>query len=146
MFFNWRFANEDEREFAYSHDEEVDKETCCVGHLRVTMTDDDWFTRWENHCPGLNTDEFRSEFNDVVNDLRREKEMDCVLKDFDAVRNFCWKHRANKEARDEEGLYYLRLDTNFYSYIVRLTPMRGYYPAYIYCYEKKPLDNYLSKK
>ena len=61
-----------EQQYSYSHDEAVDAATRCLGHLRGDMgsTGKAFYFTWFDHCGELKTPAFKSEFDDVINELR----------------------------------------------------------------------------
>ena len=57
---------------------------------------------------------------------------------------FCYEH-PESSYEDDRNHYGVRVDTEQYSYLMRLNPNRGEYNLYCYCYQRDWLDNHLQK-
>ena len=55
---------------------------------------------------------------------------------------FCYEH-PESSYEDDRNQYGVRVDTERYSYLMRLNPNRGEYNLYCYCYQKEWLNNHL---
>ena len=55
---------------------------------------------------------------------------------------FCYEH-PESSYEDDRNHYGVRVDTERYSYLMRLNPNRGEYNLYCYCYQKEWLNNHL---
>lgn len=132
----------EERAYTYTQKPEIMQKSGCIGHLRGDMDTDGkgFFTRWDDHNPGLKTDAFKTEFDTVVNQLRFDEE---ILKDRSALAAYC---RANPDAGfdgNHTREYGFRVDTEEHSYMLRLNPNKGDYNFYVYAYDKDMLDSVL---
>ena len=112
-----------------------DKAIGCIGHLRFDFgwNGEEFWTTWWPHDESYKTPEFREELDDVINQLRKSE-----LKDLRKAARWCYAQGAElPEAMIES--YGIRVDTDAYSYLFRLTPARGNY-QYCYCYLRELLD------
>ena len=134
----------DERRYCYSQSQQLMAQTGCVGHLRGDMgsNGEQFFSTWEDHQAHLKTDEFKAEFDDVVNALRFDIEYNGALKNRRSLANFCWDNPGSRLVPGEDDFGF-RVDTENYSYLFRLNPNRGMYNIYCYCYQREWLDNHL---
>lgn len=136
-----------EQQYSYSHNEQVDAATRCLGHLRGDMgsTGNAFFFTWFDHCGELKTQAFKSEFDEVINALRFDKQYHGILSSRSAMSSYCYQHPECSYGPDvrEHGV---RIDTEGYSYLLRLNPSPGEYNFYCYCYEKEALDRHLSQQ
>lgn len=89
----------------------------------------------------LKTDEFKAEFDDVINSLR---ENNGVLSGRGAMSKYCYDTPGSSFENDRNE-YGVRVDTEKYTYLMRLNPNRGEYNLYCYCYEKKWLDRHMQQ-
>lgn len=134
----------DERLYCYSQSQQLMVQTGCIGHLRGDMgsNGEQFFSTWEDHQAHLKTDEFKAEFDDVVNALRFDMEYNGALKNRRSLANFCWDNPGSRLVPGEDDFGF-RVDTENYSYLLRLNPNRGMYNIYCYCYQREWLDNHL---
>lgn len=121
-------------------DKDNDRKFGCIGHLRGDFGDGQefWHTWWD-HRAELNTQQFKSEFNNVVANLRK-----VPLKSLEALRKYCSGNpqaRLPSQYRDNE--YLIKLSTERFDYYVRLDPQKGNYNFYIYCYDREARDDRL---
>ena len=139
-----RDATRAEQDFTYTQDDDLMRSAGCIGHLRVDMGHDGeaFFTNWDFHNPELVTQDFSVDFNSMIDALRVKGSEIGVLADRNAVSKFCYAHEGAKIA-DEDNRYAFRLDMESYSLMLRLTPNRGDYNAYVYAYRKDDLDRVL---
>ena len=140
-----RAATPDERGFSYTQPE-LFKDSGCIGHLRADLgsTGTEFFSSWDTHQAELKTQEFKDEFDQFINALRKDPEYNGILTSRAALFAYCFAH---PEAALENGREFVfRADTDKNSYMLRLNPNRGEYNAYVYAYEKERFDRHLSGK
>ena len=144
MDYTIRLMKPEEYNFAYTQKQEIMDDSACIGHLRVDLDSNGkgFYTTWDDHRPELNSPEFKQEFDDVINALREQEISGCFLKDRDSLKMFCNQFPEAKMTEDGREFGF-RLDTDDYTYMMRLNPNRGEYAAYIYAYERDLLDFYL---
>ena len=144
MDYTIRLMKPEEYNFAYTQKQEILDDSACIGHLRVDLDSNGqgFYTTWDDHRPELNSPEFKQEFDDVINALREQEISGCCLKDRDSLKKFCNQFPEAKMTEDGREFGF-RLDTDDYTYMMRLNPNRGEYAAYIYAYERDLLDFYL---
>ncbi len=138
-----RAATPDERGFSYTQPE-LFKESGCIGHLRADMgnTGTQFFSSWDDHQAGLKTQAFKDEFDQFINELRKNPEYSGMLRSRAALYAYCHAHPEAALGNGQEFAF--RADTDKHSYMLRLNPSRGAYNAYIYAYEKEQFDRNLS--
>ena len=63
-----------ERMYCYSQSQQIMAQTGCIGHLRGDMgsSGEQFFSSWDDHQGQLKTQEFKNEFDAVINALRFE--------------------------------------------------------------------------
>ena len=144
MDYTIRLMKPEEYNFAYTQKQEIMDDSACIGHLRVDLdfNGQGFYTTWDDHRPELNSPEFKQEFDDVISALRELDISGCFLKDRDSLKKFCSQFPEAKMTEDGREFGF-RLDTDNYSYMMRLNPNYGEYAAYIYAYERDLLDFYL---
>ena len=145
MDYTIRLMKPEEYNFAYTQKQHILEDSGCIGHLRVDLGSNGrgFYSNWDDHRPELKSPEFKQEFDDVINCLREQEMSGCFLKDRDSLKKFCYKFPEAKMTEDGREFGF-RLDTDDYSYMMRLNPNRGEYAAYIYAYERDLLDFYLA--
>lgn len=118
-------------------------QTGLIGYLRANMAIDGngLFSSWIDWQRDLKTDKFKEEFNNVINSLREEGN---ILHNRKALANYCYSHPQSKMQTEQE-YYGVRVDTEKYTYLLRLNPNKGAYNVYCYCYIKQWLDGHMHK-
>lgn len=114
-------------EFFYSASS---REHECIGHMRGYFDDCDMlFTSWWPHATdALNTPEFKQEFNDLVNHLRKN-----VLSSLRALRSHIYAHPHPLDGDNWNSPHGYVIFTRKYDLYLRCTTQRGEY-IYIYVY------------
>ena len=76
-----RAMKPDERNYSYTQEKSVQKNTGCIGHLRGDMgrSGEEFYTSWDDHEASLKTETFKSEFNSIVNALRKDERYGLLL-------------------------------------------------------------------
>lgn len=98
----------------------------------------EFWTTWNDFRKDLKTDEFKAEFDDVINGLRDGD----VLSGRKAMSSYCYS-TPDSSFNDDRNHYGIRLDTEKYSYLMRFNPNRGEYNLYCYCYQKEWINAHL---
>lgn len=139
-----RSMTPEEQKYSYSQDPDDMRKAGCIGHLRVDMDTNGvgFYSSWDDHNRILKTDDFKEEFDNVINALRNDEQYGGILKNRTALAEYC---RQNDDSSFDNGREFgFRADTEEYSYLLRLNPNRGEYAAYIYAYDRELLDGALS--
>ena len=136
----FRALSQAEREYAFHQSQQISMQTGLIGYLRADFgsTGKEFYSSWNDFRKDLKTDEFREEFDNVINKLRDGG----VLSDRDTMYKFCCGH-PECDYQDGRGYYGVRLDTGKYSYLMRFNPNKGEYNLYCYCYQKDWLDDHI---
>lgn len=72
-----------ERMYSYTQSGQIESQSGCIGHLRADMGSDgkDYFSSWTDHRSDLKTEDFKNEFDELINTLRSDKQYGDMLKD-----------------------------------------------------------------
>lgn len=112
-----------ERLYAYKQSADIGSHCGAVGCLRGDMGEDGqaFHTTWENCCGHLWTTGFLVDRGKVLDALRLDERYGGVLKDRDTLTAYCGEHpESDMGLYDRE--YAFRLDTEQYTYFLRLCP------------------------
>ena len=147
MDLSYRAIKPEEQDFLYSQSQEIARDSGCIGHLRVDMGSmgHSFHSTWNDHTPIYKSQDIVHEFDDVINDLRFDSLYDGMLTDRSSLAQFCRNH-SNAALDDDRREFGFRVNSEDYSYMLRLNPHRGEYAAYIYAYDKELLDAYILEK
>lgn len=65
-----------EQKYSYTQSQQIAGQTGCIGHLRADMDTggNGFFSSWDNHRGDLKTQEFKDEFDAVINALRFDEQ------------------------------------------------------------------------
>ena len=124
----------EEKSLFYS-DSEKNQELECIGHLRGDFGrgGNEFWHKWFEHKNCLKTEEFRDEFDLIINLLRKNG----LLKDRSSMAEYCFAHRdAQIPGAWPSEVYGFRVNTGGYSYFIRCFPYDGDYNFYVYCYRR----------
>ena len=132
---------EEEDKYTFRQSSQIFAQTGFIGYLRADMDTDGngFFSSWNDWRPDLKTDEFKAEFDEVVNSLREESD---ILHDRKALAHYCYSTPQSK-MKTEIDYYGVRIDTEKYAYLLRLNPNKGEYNVYCYCYVKDWLNGHI---
>ena len=137
---DYRVLTEAERKYTFSQSQQLSMQTGLIGYLRADFgsAGNEFWTTWNDFRKDLKTEEFKAEFDDVINGLRDGD----VLSGRKAMSSYCYS-TPDSSFNDDRNHYGIRLDTEKYSYLMRFNPNRGEYNLYCYCYQKEWLNNHL---
>ena len=69
---DYRVLTETERKYTFSQSQQLSMQTGLIGYLRADFgsNGNEFWTTWNDFRKDLKTDEFKAEFDDVINGLR----------------------------------------------------------------------------
>lgn len=83
-----------ERMYSYSQSSQIEAQTGCIGHLRGDFgAGQEFFSSWFDHRGEYKTDEFKAEFDEVVNSLRKK---DGLLFSRDSIHDYFFGKALDK--------------------------------------------------
>ena len=141
---DYRIMNPAERKYTFRQSQQISMQTGLIGYLRADFgsTGKEFYSTWNDFRKDLKTDDFKKEFDLVINSYRfGDGEF---LSGRSTMSKFCYEH-TESSYEDDRNHYGVRVDTEQYSYLMRLNPNRGEYNLYCYCYQREWLDNHLQK-
>lgn len=141
MDLDMRALTEKEDKYTFSNSMQISMQCGLIGHLRADMDSDGngFFSSWEDYRKELKTDEFKDEFDKVINSLREEGD---ILYNRKSLAKYCYSSPQAK-MNNEQDYYGVRVNTEKYAYLCRLNPNKGEYNLYCYCYIKDWLDKHI---
>ena len=141
MDLDMRALTEKEDKYTFSNSMQISTQCGLIGHLRADMDSDGngFFSSWEDYRKELKTDEFKDEFDKVINSLREEGD---IFYNRKSLAKYCYSSPQAK-MNNEQDYYGVRVDTQKYAYLCRLNPNKGEYNLYCYCYIKDWLDKHI---
>lgn len=141
---DYRIMNPAERKYTFRQSQQISMQTGLIGYLRADFgsTGKEFYSTWNDFRKDLKTDDFKKEFDLVINSYRSGDGEFLIGRS--AMTKFCYEH-PESSYEDDRNHYGVRVDTEQYSYLMRLNPNRGEYNLYCYCYQREWLDNHLQK-
>ena len=129
--------------YAYPQSAQISAQTGCIGKLTgsIDKDGDALLTNWKDVIPGNKTDGFKADLDAVLGTLRRGNGADAFLKDRLTLFMFCSDRPGSRIDGTHEFAF--RLDTNDYSYMMRLDPDKGDTNLTCFCYTKKWLNEHM---
>lgn len=134
-----------ERMYSYTQAMQVMKQSGCIGHLRGSMDagGTGFYSTWDDHNESLNDDEFKAEFNEVIDALRFDERYGGVLKNRASLAQYCYSFPESDFENNRE--FGFRADSEKHTYMLRLNPNKGEYNVYCYCYDRELLEHHLKE-
>ena len=131
--------------FSYTQSQNDNIESGCVGFLRgdFDTSGKGFYTTWEDKVKFLKTDEFKREFDDVINSLRFGYGE--LLKDRSSLSAYCQNNPDGVIEGNYTKEYGFRVDTDEHSYILRCNPTKGDYNFYVYAYDRETFEKHLNE-
>lgn len=126
--FHIRPASVEEAGLFYAQHPAEDERLGCIGHVRMDFGksgNEFWHTWWPRGPEELNSPEFKSELQEVVDELRHT-----VLKNRFAMERFCYEHGGKINGGYVQNYGYI-VETEHYRYCLRCNPSPGDYNAYL---------------
>lgn len=136
-----------ERLYVYRQSQQIGTQAGLIGYLRADMDTDGqgFFSSWFGFQDGLKTEEFKEEFDMVVNKLRFDEEYGGALSSRSAMAKFCRSQPESAFSGSYTTEYGFRVNTGNYAYLMRMIPVKGEYNLYCYCYRRDWLDSHLHR-
>ena len=123
---DYRIMNPAERKYTFRQSQQISMQTGLIGYLRADFgsTGKEFYSTWNDFRKDLKTDDFKKEFDLVINSYRfGDGEF---LSGRSAMTKFCYEH-PESSYEDDRNHYGVRVDTEQYSYLMRLNSNRGEY-------------------
>ena len=135
----------EEISFSYTQSQNDNIESGCIGFLRgdFDTSGKGFYTTWEDKVKFLKTDEFKREFDDVINSLRFGYGE--LLKDRSSLSAYCHNNPDGVIEGNYTKEYGFRVDTDEHSYILRCNPTKGDYNFYVYAYDRETFEKHLNE-
>ena len=132
-----------EKMYCYTQSQQICNMTGNIGYLRADFGfgGEGFYSTWNDFREDWKTDAFINDLKQVIDCLRNGNKADSFLANRRLLTHYCLSH---PEAEIEEsGSFGFRVDSNRFTYMMRLNPARGEYNLYCYCYRKDWLSHHL---
>ena len=134
-----------EQAYCYSQSQQISGQTGLIGLLRADFGSNGtgFFSNFFDFRKDLKSEDFKAELDEVINALREDQRFGGILASRTAMSKYCKKHPGSSIEPDYN--YGCRADTAHYSYMLRVTPKRGEYNLYCYCYLRQWLESHMNR-
>lgn len=134
-----------EQKYTYAQSMQLEGQTANIGHLRGDFDSSGYgfYTTWTDTRTQWKTDEFKAEFDEVINALRSDKYG--LLKSRSDMSAYARQYADSTFKGSYCTEYGFRVDTEKHAYLLRCNPTRGDYTFYCYCFVKEWLDKHIQK-
>ena len=134
-----------EQAYCYSQSQQISGQTGLIGHLRADFGSNGtgFFSNFFDFRKDLKSEDFKAEFDEVINALREDQRFGGILAGRTAMSKYCHKHPGS--SIEPNYNYGFRADTAHYSYMLRVSPKRGEYNLYCYCYIRQWLEGHMKR-
>lgn len=136
-----------ERLYSYSQSQQITMQTGTIGYLRgdFDSSGNEFHSTWFDEVESRKSDEFKAEFQEVIDALRFDEQYGGLL----ASRSAMQKYGRSQPDSAFEGNYTteygFRIDTKQFAYLLRCIPVKGDYNFYCWCFEAKWLDRHIKR-
>ena len=136
-----------ERMYSFTQSSQLIGQTGCIGHLRGDMdwSGDGFFSSWTDYRQELKVDEFKEEFDRLINALRTEDAFGKMLASRRNITKYGLAHPESEFSERYDTEFGFRADTEKYSYFLRLNSRQGDYNVYCYCYYRPWLEKHMER-
>lgn len=133
----------EERNYSYSQSQQISMQTGLIGYLRADMGTNgkEFFSSWNDFRDSLKSEDFKLEFDDVINELREDGN---ILHDRNTMARCCHA-TPNSDFHNDRNEFGFRVDTDHYTYMMRLNPNKGEYNLYCHCYVRQWLERHMQQ-
>lgn len=137
----------EERKYTYAQSQQIRMQTGAIGYLRGDFDScgTGFYTTWFDEVESRKTNEFKAEFDEVINALRFDEKYGGLLAGRSAMRKYGQSQPGSAFAGNYTTEYGFRIDTDHFAYLLRCNPVKGDYNFYCWCFEGKWLDHYLKQ-
>lgn len=142
-----REATPQERMYMYAQSQQIKMQTGTIGYLRgdFDSSGKGFYTTWTDLNQSRKTDEFKAEFDEVINALRFDAKYGGLLAGRSAMQECVHTHPDSAFEGSYTTEYGFRIDTEKYAYLLRCNPTKGDYNFYCWCYEAEHLDHHIQQ-
>lgn len=134
----------DERMYTYTESTQIMGQSGCIGHLRGDFGfGQEFFTTWNDYNNSLKTQDFKDEFDQVIEALRHDPQYGGILENRGKLSAYLHAHPGSRFPDGDWSGF--RVNTDDYSYLMRLNSRKGDYNLYIYCYKRSTLDRHIER-
>lgn len=133
--------------YTYSESNQISMQTGLVGYLRCDMgrDGDEFWSTWNEFRADYNTQEFKDDIDNVINSLREKGNLLSNLSSISKAYHDMPESHFKGSSAEAMEYFGVRVNTEDYAFLMRLTPRRGEYNLYCYCYRKNFLDSHIEK-
>lgn len=145
---SFRPFEKEEKPYFYRQRPAIDKVSHFIGYFSGFFGSDGkkYFPHWETIQKGFYSEEFSAELDAIVNALRNSDEAGACLKDRATMQKFCASHPeaaitySSQSENFKEDSFGFRIDTERFSYLLRIRQLKAGNDFCIMCYERSNLD------
>lgn len=136
-----------ERMYSYAQSQQITMQTGTIGYLRgdFDSSGTGFHTTWFDEVESRKTDEFKAEFDEVINALRFDETYGGLLSSRSAMQKYGRNQPDSAFQGNYTTEYGFRMDTGSFAYLLRCIPVKGDYNFYCWCFEAKWLDRHLKQ-
>ena len=137
----------EEQKYAYAQSQQITMQTGAIGYLRGDFDSNGvgFHTTWFDGVESRTTDEFKAEFDEVINALRFDETYGGLLSSRSAMQKYGRNQPDSAFQGNYTTEYGFRIDTGSFAYLLRCIPVKGDYNFYCWCFEAKWLDRHLKQ-
>ena len=140
-----RAMTEAERKYSYTQSAQLSSQTGCIGYLCGDFGSGEKFSpNWFDQRREYQREAFRAEFNAVIQKLQ-DKAGCGLLAGWDDMSRFCREHPESAFQGNHSIEYGFQLKTQGYIYMLRCNLSQGEDNLYLFCYQRKLLEQHMDR-
>lgn len=147
MDFQIRPMKPNERLYPYQQSQQLRGQCGSIGYLHADFGrgGEEFYSVWADFSDRLKTDDFRAEFDEVINTLRFSEAGGGLFKDRASMLKYCRSQPDSAFQGNYCTEYGFRVDSEKYAYLIRCNPTQGDYNLYVFPYVRDWLDSHMAK-
>ncbi len=140
-----RVMEQEEQKYTYRQSMQLQGQTGSIGYLRGDFGSqgNEFHATWNDNMGQLKTEEFKAEFDQVINALRSEEYG--IFTSRSGMSAYAGKFPDSAFLGNGGTEYGFRVDTEKNAYLIRCNPSKGDYDFYCFCYVSQWLDSHMEK-
>lgn len=138
-----RPLTQEEQKYTYTQSMQLQGQTGSIGYLRGDFDSSGYgfFSSWNDHRIQWKTEEFKAEFDTVINALRSEEYG--LLMNRPAMAAYRKQYPDSVFCGNDSKEFGFRVDSGKHAYFIRCNCAQGEYNFYCYCYVAQWLDRHM---
>lgn len=142
-----RPITKEEQKYACMQGRQLTVQTGCIGHLSAGFgsSGNSFSPVWEDRGKDLKTEAFQAELDGVIHALRSDDTYGGLLRNRRGMLSYCRSQPESRMKINTRNEYGFRVDTDDYTYMLRVCPGKVHRNLDCYCYQRQRLERHIER-